>query len=155
MKNSGILSLIVLITGLCFSSLNTHGQGGGTTNPYFIPVDSANKMLRSYLSSIHADVDSNKQLQSVIMDADALREYLSDSSIRKVKVMFAHTLNYINSGKEGVNCKYTANQLTIIIGGYDKNNNYVIAPGGKVPNRGIPCPENCPDSGTASDMYLH
>lgn len=138
-------------------SYSTSGGGGGTLlNPnYFIPVDSANKMLQSYLVSINADVDTNQNLQSIILDADAIREYLSNPSIRKVKVMFAHRLDYINSGHFGVNCGYTSGGLTIILAGFDANNNYIFAPGDMVPDRGTLCPPGCVNSGTASDMYLH
>lgn len=155
MKKYRLLSLLTLIGALCFYSSGSHAQTSTMpANPYFIPVDSANKMLRSYLTSVNADIDSNKQLQALIMDADALREYLSNPSIKKVKVMFAHTLDYINAGHGGENCGYTPGQLTIIFAGYDSENNYIFAPGNLVPNRAKPCPTNCSVTGTAANMYL-
>lgn len=133
----------------------TAGAPGGGYNPYFITIDTANKMLGSYLASINADADNNKNVQSFIMDADAIREYLSDTRIKKVKVMLAHTLDFINSGNQGVNCGYKSGQLTIIMAGYNAEQNYIFAPGNKVPDGAIPCPENCATLGTASDMTLH
>lgn len=128
---------------------------GGNTGQYFIPVDSANKMLESYLNSINADVDTSTNIQSFIIDADALREYLSDTSIKKVKVMLAHTLNYVNSGGNGLPCGYRTGKLTIILAGYDEDKNYIFAPGNKVMDHAVPCPTACPTIGTASDMTLH
>ena len=136
-------------------STGSSAYGGGGTGYYFIPVDSANKMLESYLSSINADSDTSGNVQSFIMDADAIREYLSDNSIKKVKIMFAHTLSYINSGHAGVNCGYRAGKLTIIMAGYDSDGNYIFTPDDKVPDRAEPCPTHCPVIGTASDMTLH
>ncbi len=170
MKNLHFLSLLLLCSVFCTYSASAQSfttssssssssapsiGGGGTPNPYFITIDTANKMLESYLSSINADVDTNTNIQSFIMDADAIREYLADNSIKKVKIMLAHTLNYINSGNAGVNCGYRAGKLTIIMAGFDADKNYIFAPGNRVPDRAEPCPTNCPVIGTASDMTLH
>ncbi|WP_118973941.1 hypothetical protein [Taibaiella koreensis] len=129
--------------------------GGGGSNPNFISIDSANKMLGSYLFSINADADNNSNVQSFIMDADAIREYLSDPAIKKVKIMLAHNLKYINEGNSGVNCGYKSGGLTVIMAGYDAQSNYIFAPGNKVMDNSVPCPSICPSNGTASDMLLH
>lgn len=121
---------------------------------HFIPVDSANKMIQSYLNSIANRDSANTQLQSLVMNADALREYLKDTSIKEVKVMFAHTLNYINSGNNGQYAGYKANALTIIFAGYNSGGNYVLAPGNMVPDDTKPCPPSCPVTGTASNPLI-
>lgn len=121
---------------------------------HFIPVDTANKMIQSYLNSITDSGSANVQLQSLIMNADALREYLNDTSIKEVKVMFAHTLNYINSGNGGQYAGYKANALTIIFAGYNSAGNYVIAPENMVPDGTKPCPPSCPVTGTASNPLI-
>jgi len=131
------------------------GTPGGGSNPFFISVDTANKMLGSYLSSINADADNNMNVQSFIMDADAIREYLSNPSIKKVKIMLAHTLTYINTGNQGVNCGYKSGKLTVILAGFNGESNYIFAPGNMVVDQAIPCPTACEVVGTASDMYLH
>lgn len=179
MKNVKLLSFLLVVTAACAGRAHAGSNDGsadtdsltqsfttptssaatagyyGSTSAYFIPVDSANKMLGSYLASINADVDTSTNIQSFIVDADALREYLSDNSIKKVKVMLAHTLNYVNSGGDGVNCGYRAGKLTIILAGYDADKNYIFAPGNKVLDNSIPCPTQCEIMGTAADMTLH
>ena len=175
MKNVTLLSLLLLLSAFCASKANAAKEGpndtdsllqsfstsaavtpyGGGTSMYFIPVDSANKMLESYLNSINADIDTSGNIQSFIMDAGAIREYLADNSIKKVKIMLAHTLNYINAGNAGVNCGYRTGKLTIIMAGFDADGNYIFTPDNKVPDRAEPCPTNCPSVGTAADMTLH
>jgi len=117
-----------------------------------IPVDTANKMILSYLNSINYQSDDTK-LRSLIYNADSLRKYLSDTSIKNVKLMFAHTQDYINSGGLNVNCGYTAGALTIIIAGYNAAGNYVT-PNNTVADRAIPCPTVCPVNGTAANSLI-
>ncbi len=176
MKNVTLLSLLLLLSAFCASKANAAKEGpndtdsllqsfstsaavtpygGGGSSSHFIPVDSANKMLESYLNSINADMDTSGNVQSFIMDAEALREYLADNSIKSVKIMLAHTLDYINAGNAGINCGYRAGKLTIVIAGYDADKNYIFAPGNMVLDRAKPCPTDCPSTGTASDMTLH
>jgi hypothetical protein len=176
MKNVKLMGLVLLLSVLCafkanafkgdlndidslLQSFSTSAApspyGGGGSSSHFIPVDSANKMLESYLNSINADIDTSGNVQSFIMDADALREYLADNSIKKVKIMLAHTLDYINAGNAGINCGYRSGKLTIIIAGYDADKNYIFAPGNTVLDRASPCPTQCELTGTASDMTLH
>jgi hypothetical protein len=119
---------------------------------YFISKDSANKMLQSYQGSI-SSVDADSSLHSLILNADALRQYLSDTSIKEVKVMLAHTLDYINAGNQNQPAGYKPNALTIILAGYNDKGNYVLAPGNMVPNRAKPCPNQCP-TGSASSSLL-
>jgi len=105
-------------------------------------------MLTSYQASI-----DDSDLHSLIFDADELRSYLStnNNSIKKVKVMFAHTLPYINSGHEGQYAGYKAGELTVIIAGYDLDNNYVYWNTNNVMDNALPCPTMCPVNGTASN----
>jgi len=143
-----VIALSILIGGISLTACQNNNPQN--IKDHFIPVDSANKMIRSYLNSI-ADSDTEKpQLQSLIMDADALREYLKDTSIKEVKVMFAHTMDYINSGHGGQYAGYRPGALTIIFAGYNLQGNYVLAPGNLVPDGSSPCPPFCPGTGTAS-----
>lgn len=161
--NSMLLAIAVTLTfGSCQNQNGDHKentsvvQNGTPANEYFISTDSANKMIGSYLASIGdtaGHVDANK-LQSLILDAGALREYLKDGSIKKVKVMFAHTLSYINSGHEGQPAGYEPGAFSIVIGGYNANGDYVVAPGYLVPNHAKPCPDNCPTVGSAMQPFL-
>ncbi len=118
-----------------------------------IPVDSANKMIESYLVSIDYAEDS-LNLRSLILDAETLRDFLEDEDISKVKIMFAHTLEYINEGNHGVPASYNSGKLTMVIAGYDSKNDYVYNPAGVAINRMMACPPNCPESGSASSDLL-
>ncbi len=121
----------------------------------FISIDSANKMLTSYLTSIkHTKPESS--LKSLIVDANALRSYLNDTAngrIDKIKILFAHTLEYINSGHEGKNAEYKPGALTLIFAGYDAVGNYIYYDG-MVFDHGAPCPIICPPGEAANDLLI-
>jgi len=122
----------------------------------FIPIDSANTMLGSYLNSVNSLVNDT-DLRSVIINADSLRRMLNDSSLGKiasVKLMFAHTLSYINGGGANQYCGYQSGALTLIIAGYDNAGNYLYYPANAVLDFDAPCPANCPPTGSASGDIL-
>ncbi|OJU76478.1 MAG: hypothetical protein BGO09_16275 [Bacteroidetes bacterium 47-18] len=141
----GIISAAWLM-GYSSSNIDPHSAN-------FISKDSANRMIQSYLSSIDA-VDAQEQLNSLILDADDIRTYLSDTAIRGVKIMFAHTLEYINSGNEGLPAGLESGALTVILAGYNSRGNYVFAPGMRVLNKARPCPTKCLTTGSASNHIL-
>ncbi len=121
----------------------------------FIPIDSANKMINSYLLSIETGVTPLvPDLHSLILNADAIRAYLSNTDISNVKIMFAHTLDYINNSNNGVHCGYESGALTVIIAGYDEDGDYVYYDTDNVLNKSNPCPIQCPSIGTASNDIL-
>lgn len=147
--------LFAAFAGLMFSSCK-HGCVG--TNPTdFIPIDSANKMIGSYLNSIdvtHNDTD----IQSLVIDMDQLMLYQdqtaqSQNRLTHIKLMFAHTLDYINSGHGNQPAGYNSKALTLIIAGYNQNGNYVYLNGNQVLDHSTPCPHNCP-IGQASNSLL-
>ncbi len=121
--------------------------------PQYITTDTANVMLKSYLMSINSG-GNDTNLHAVIFNANCLRDYLSDTTIVNVKIMFAHTMAYIDSGHAGQNCGYGSRKLTFIIAGYDSANNYVMHNQNKVLEMGLPCPDLCPTTGTASNDLL-
>lgn len=124
----------------------------GADSP-FIHVDSANKMLNSYLNSV-STAERADDLHSLIVDAEALRYYLQNTDIKHVKIMLAHRLDYINAGNGNNYAGTDYNALTIIIAGYDQNSNYVYTSAGTVLDNVQPCPHNCIASGTAaSDTF--
>ncbi len=134
------------------STDNQHTQDSNS----FIPVDSANKMLTSYLTSID-NPQSEGSLKSLIIDASALRSYLNNTEngeINKVKIMFAHTLEYINSGHEGQNAGYQSGALTLIIAGYDDEGNYIYNHENKVLDNGAGCPINCPSGEAGNELLI-
>jgi hypothetical protein len=117
----------------------------------FIPLDSANKMIGSYLYSINSSYNDS-DLRSFTINADSLRSYLDNGDVKNIKLIFAHTLNYINAGYDGVNSGFESGALTIIIAGYDNSGNYVYR-NGMVLDHSKPCPYACP-SGQAINDYL-
>lgn len=117
----------------------------------FIPVDSANNLISSYLTSVNYQ-SSDSSVRSFIIDANALREYLTVGSglqISGLKVMLAHNADYIQSGHYGLPCGYSKDALTVVLAGYGDDGNYIYAPGNKVMDYSMPCPANCPKFGSA------
>lgn len=135
-----IMAMLVLMTMLACKEKKENYTG------HTIPVDSANKMLGSYLNSI-GYIDNDSTLRSLSFDADVLRSYLTANpgglNITNIKVMFAHTLDYINEGHGGVNAGYRSGALTLVMAGYDSEGNYILFNNAIVDNA-IPCPVNCP-----------
>lgn len=151
-----ILSLLGTIAAGWLIGYNSNSGNSGTGDPHsvnFIHKDTANRMIQSYITSVDA-IDAEEQLYSVMLDADDIRTYLSDTAIHGVKIMFAHTLKYINAGNEGVAAGLESGALTIVMAGYNRGGNYVFAPGMRVLNNVRPCPPKCPLTGTASQHTL-
>jgi hypothetical protein len=140
-----------------------HYAGKGDDSAAFssyITVDVANKMINSYLYSISTDsTNQAPDLNSLIINADSLRAYLANPQITSIKLIFAHTMDYINAGNYGINAGYQSGALTMIIAAYDANGNYVyFAEQGVqgtqyVLDHAQPCPYNCPQ-GTAGSSLL-
>ncbi|PZF74986.1 hypothetical protein [Taibaiella soli] len=119
----------------------------------FISIDSGNKMLESYLASLSDNDDSS--IHSFIFNADSLRSYLNDPRITNVKLMFGHTLEYINEGNYGKPTAYTSGNLTIIVAGYDMNGSYVYKNGNKVLEHAMPCPHDCATGAAAGSTLTY
>jgi len=123
-----------------------------TAGSLFIPVAVANNMIGSYLYSINS-ASSDSDIHSFSISADSLRAYLANPAIKNVKLMFAHTQNYINAGNYGVNSGFKTGALTIVIAAYDTFGNYIYYGGNAVLDHAIPCPYSCA-SGTAGNDLL-
>ncbi len=122
-----------------------------------IPIDTANKMIQSYLTSVNPAANPY-ETRSLIFQADILRDYLSDSShgkIEHLKMVLAHRLSYINAGHFGQRPDSNSEALTLVLVGYGENGNYIYFDGDKALNVCQPCPRECPEAGTAaSDLLL-
>lgn len=121
----------------------------------FIPADTANKMLSSYLQSInytHNDTD----LQSLIIDVKQLRRYIDSmpgsDTISYLKLMFSHTLGYANSSKANTNAGYNSNALTIIMAACSANGYYMLYSQNTVLDYARPCPPICPVGNASSPL---
>jgi hypothetical protein len=135
------------------STHHTNAYTIGSGGEVFISTDSANKMISSYLNSIDYQ-HNDSSLRSLIFDADSLRAYLSNVNIKHVKVMFAHTLDYINTNGQGNNAGYRSGALTVVFGGFDDQDNYVFWQTNRILDHGQPCPMDCVNDGTAaSDLF--
>lgn len=142
---------------LLFAACNQTSQNKTEADySHFIPADTANIMIGSYLKSIEPDSSSQgENLYSLIMSADELRTYLNlNPEIKDVKFMFAHTMEYINAGNMGKPAGYKSGALTIVVAGYNREGNYIFAPHNSVLDHCAPCPNYCPVSGTASSNLL-
>ncbi len=120
--------------------------------------DTANMMIASYLESIN---DSNAlELRSLSFDADQLRFYLNDTTngrITRLKIMFAHTKDWLDAGNQGMRAGTKAGALTVVLAGYDTYGNYVYIGenGNHVLDYAVGCPTNCQSTGGASSDLLN
>lgn len=134
---------------------NAKGQSAVTPTA-FIPKDSANKMIGSFLASAGAPFpDSN--LRSWTIDMDQIELYNSaatgSNKIKKLEIKLAHTLEYINSGHSGQNAGYRNDALTVVIAGINAEGNYVYYGTDMVIDHSSACPHNCPP-GAAQYPFL-
>ena len=148
---SMVAATVLLMSGC------TSKQEQRSDHPGFVNKDTANVMIESYLKSIAPDTSATTapELHSLIMDAAELRTYLNQNEdMKDVKFMFAHTLDYIHAGNAGKPAGLRSDALTIIVAGYDRQGNYIFAPGNMVANHCAPCPEYCPKAGAAAGNLL-
>lgn len=159
MRHSMILTAgIMLLLGACSNNGNSKGTNQLANAPTpldtnFITLDTGNKMINSYLNSINYTVNDT-DVRSFIVDAGALKKYLdSAQNITQIKIFFAHTLSYINSGHENQFAGYQSGALTLILAGVNDSGNYVYYPGDMVIDHSAHCPSNCPP-GSAGNNTL-
>ncbi len=121
----------------------------------YIPIDSANKMISSYLNSIQYQ-NNDTDVRSFIVDANALRCYLNSDAglnVSNLKISFAHNASTAYSTDSNINCGYNGKHLTIVISGFDTLGNYVIHPKGLCIDRAFWRPKR-PISGNASNDLI-
>lgn len=108
----------------------------------FIPKDTANLMIDSYITSIDPSKNPN-EIHSLLCNVDTLLSYYrAHPEIQYFKLSFAHNLNYIHNGHYGVRPVPNDNALTIVISGVALNGNYVLMDG-EVIDQLAPCPSQC------------
>lgn len=122
-----------------------------TAYPGFISIDSANKMLNSYVVSINY-ANNDTDLRSITFDANELRALLDSPAVTKVQIRFAHTLSYINSGHQNIPAGYKSGALTLLINGVNDSGNTVLYNNAAL-NFGRPCPNTCPTGTAATPLY--
>ncbi len=126
-----------------------------TVNSLFISKSVANEMISSYIYSLGNTSSSNivNDLKAFSIDADSLRMYLADTRIKNVKLIFGHTMKYINAGNTGKYAGMQSGAITIIVAGYDSNGVYIYhAAGNEVLDHAAPCPYTCGIGDAGSDL---
>jgi hypothetical protein len=118
----------------------------------FIPMDVANQMIGSYVQSLGSSQNAlGDNLKAFSVNADSLRAYLADTSIKNIKLIFAHTTEYISAGNTNKFSGLQSGAMTIIVAGYDASGNYIYL-GGKVLDHAAPCPYTCPPGSAGADL---
>lgn len=161
MKNYFFLTIIVLtcLTAACTKknaatkpvadNKDVHSLAMTGVDSPFITIDSANKMVNSYLGSLTAS--GNNDIKSFTIDADALRYYLQNNNVKRIRISFAHTLSYINNGHKNSYAGMNPSAITLIISGISSDNNYIYTPENTLMDHAFPCPANCIDNGSAAN----
>ena len=117
-----------------------------------IPIDTANRMIQSYLTSINYP-SNDSGLRSLSFNADTLRAYLLNSEISEISFMLAHQPGYINSGHFGEPANTNPTALTLILVGKSTNGTYIHNSFGEVYEHFQPCPTYC--NSAYEDPYVH
>lgn len=118
-----------------------------------IGIDTANRMIASYLESVgypYADTS----IRSLAFNADTLRAYLANPNITDVKLYLAHQITWLDGGpnRYGKNIGTQPGKLTVILVGLDNNGAVVRNSANGVYEHALPCPTSCGSS--ASDPYI-
>ena len=141
--------IFILCSAVFLCSCRVSSKGPVVEHAALVPVDSATKMVDSYLNSINFE-QNDSDIRSISFSAKELRYYLDSlpesANIQTVNIKLAHNLNYINNGGKNQPGGYNRSALTMIIVGVDLSGNYIFADGNKVIDRGTPCPTNCPEA---------
>lgn len=110
-----------------------------------VAIPTANRMIKSYLTSIDYQRNTDA-LRSWVISADTLRSYLSGpegGKIVGIKLMLAHTMAYIHSGREGRPAPVNSHDVTVVLVGVDADNNLVYNAQGMPYDYAMPCPPEC------------
>lgn len=161
-KQLSILSLVFLAA--CQNAQTSETNPSGTAKMQqlvsngpssFIPKDSANKMVSSYLSSINHPQNDSAVL-SFTFSASELRKLLDSvahpDSLKDIQIRLAHSLDYINNGPHTTPPGFNKNALRLLISGVDYNGNTILL-NNEVLNYSRPCPNNCPPGNAGSALY--
>lgn len=106
-----------------------------------IPVEFANNLIGSYLNSVGYP-QQDTAIRSFAYDADTLRSYLADTSIKTIRFHMAHSPAYYSTNNNQF-AGLAAQSLTIIIVGYGNEDNMIRNNQGGVYEYAYPCPYTC------------
>lgn len=150
-KKSGTVSDTAIPAGAAAHGAQSNARFSGPHYSQSIPLDTANSMIGSYLSSInYPSVDT--AIRSLSFDADTLRGYLQNSNIVTLKFMIAHRPEY-KALHYGQNAGMSPGALTVVVVGQDDADNYVLNTRNEVYEHMFPCPSYC--TGSAGGALIH
>jgi hypothetical protein len=115
-----------------------------TVNGAEISVATANEYIERYLANYFTP--GKTPVKSMIIDAQMLRNYLSNPDIQNVKFVLG-AMDYVHQG-------VTTEVFTLIVAGYDAAGNYILTPNGLVIDQTKPCPPDCPPIGNAGNDFI-
>ena len=115
-----------------------------TVNGAEIPVGTANTYIERYLANYF--VPGKTPVKSMIIDAQMLRDYLSNPDIQNVK--------FVLGARDVVAGGGTIEVFTLVVAGYDSAGNYVLTPSGNILDQMTPCPNLCPTVGNAANDFI-
>jgi len=131
------------------SSGRSNARLSGPSYSQSIPLDTANSMIQSYLTSVRYPA-ADTALRSLTFDADTLRSYLMQNpSIVSVKFIMAHQPAYKNGGGNGVYSGMKPQALTMVVVGLNEAGQYVLNSQNGVYEHMAPCPNHCPGTSSA------
>lgn len=114
------------------------------TNGAEVSVATANGYITKFITD-YFDAGT-VPVKSMIMSADLLRDYLSNPAIENVKFML---------GARDIDENGTPTEvLTLVVGGYDVNGDYVLTQQGNIMDNMAPCPKSCPTIGNAANDHI-
>ena len=146
-----LLMLLLPLMATCgISCSKSSGAPIPDSNVNFIPKEQANQMINSYLRSVGYP-GKDDEVRSWLLDAAAIREYLSDTSIVRFKVFLGHTMDWINAGNGGVRPGPGEFPNTLILVGVNRQGKYQLVRG-KVMDNAAPCPQLCMDAALESHI---
>lgn len=115
-----------------------------TTNGAEVSVATANAYIEDFIDTYYTP--GAAPVKSMIMDAQLLRNYLSNTEITNVKfVLGARTVQ-----QNGQDVKV----FTLVVAGYDSDGDYVLTTNGNILDHMEPCPNSCPTIGNAANDYI-
>lgn len=117
-----------------------------------MPIDSANRMIQSYLTSVHYPA-TDTALRALTFNADSLREYLKNEEITDVKFIIAHQQSYINSGHYGKYAGMNPQAITLVLVGLSADGGHILNKQNEVYEHFAPCPVIC--GGGVSGAFIY
>lgn len=111
-----------------------------------ISIADANTMIGSYLASVNYP-SQDSALRSLTFDADTLRRYLADTSIKTLKFFLAHRPSWATGSTYGKFAGYQPAAMTLVIVGLNQNDKYIPNSRNEVYEHCYPCPFSCPNAG--------